>query len=75
LTEPYNHCALCENRVGVLSGIPLYFCNWHYKEHKEAILGNAPWVRFVTNEEKTRRKRGKRRRELGYYELPLLREV
>lgn len=46
-------CVVCEKGT---SG-SLEFCQTHYNEYKEDILGKKPWVRVMKNEAQRERRR------------------
>lgn len=61
MVEENNLCCICgcevHRRVG---GVPAYYCSSCFAEHKDDIIANAPWVRYLMNQEKQRRKRRNR---------------
>lgn len=61
MVEENNICAICgcqeQRRAGV---VPNYYCRECYLRYRDDIHLNAPWVRYLINLEKQRRKRRNR---------------
>ena len=72
LLEDGNACCICGAPVRhIIGGMPAYYCVTCYEPHKDAILGNAPWVKFLMNGERQRRKRRNRLLVQGYCLTPV----
>jgi hypothetical protein len=57
-----NQCAICLKVISQgTSNVPFYFCTGCYETHRAAIDANDPWLRYLLNQEKQRRKRRNRR--------------
>lgn len=61
MVEDNNCCCICgrevHRRVG---GVPAYYCSRCFAGFKNDIISNAPWVKYLMNQEKQRRKRRNR---------------
>lgn len=60
LLEEDNCCCVCERGIYYRAPIPLYYCVGCFADHRAEILANAPWVAYLANAEKQRRKRRNR---------------
>lgn len=67
MVEDNNQCCICQREVRGSSGrVPHYYCAACLEEHKDQIMQKAPWVRYLSNSEKQRRKRRNRLLAAGY---------
>ena len=58
LLEDTNVCCICGKEVyRRIGGVPTYYCAGCIEGYRDAILANAPWVKFTMNSERQRRKR------------------
>jgi hypothetical protein len=62
MLEADNQCCICEKTIRrkVKGGLPTYFCAECFKQNVEDIMQAVPWVRYLLNREKQRRKRRNR---------------
>lgn len=62
MAEDKNVCCICGKHItrGAFT-VPLYLCTRCYREYEEDVRVNAPWVRYLINDEKQRRKRRNRK--------------
>lgn len=72
MLEDNNCCCVCgrevHRRVG---GVPAYYCSFCFEEYRTDIINNAPWVKFLMNQEKQRRKRRNRLLAANFLLRPL----
>ncbi len=64
MIEDENLCAICNREIGhhwSPSGVPHYFCAPCFIEWREQIDRQEPWVKYLVNAEKQRRKKRNRR--------------
>ena len=67
LLEDPNKCCVCDKDVyRLIGGVPAYYCAGCFEDHKADILASAPWVRWLMNGERQRRKRRNRLLAAGY---------
>lgn len=61
MLEETNMCAICEREVSRrVKGVPVYYCAECFERFKDDILNRVPWVIYLMNREKQRRKKRNR---------------
>lgn len=72
LLEENNVCCVCgrevHRRVG---GVPAYYCPTCFEAHNPDILADVPWVKYLLNAERQRRKRRNRLLQSNYVLVPV----